>query len=144
MTTKRLSGGVGELTSGSYHQRSWKRSLGFHDRLAHIITIWTRLSQNLHPWHCDEPVHPSWSVNAFFLSSRKWLSDAYRNLAGMALRKSPIQAVGKSVLAKIGNDSVIDLISGNVGYFKSVSTDIVTLNSRKLGSTYGTRGWLLR
>lgn len=38
-----------------------------------------------------------------------------RLLAGVALGKSPIQGVGKAVLAEVGEDVVVSLESGNVG-----------------------------
>ena len=40
---------------------------------------------------------------------------AGRLLAGVALGQSPVEAVGQSVLAKVGEDLVIDLERGEVG-----------------------------
>jgi hypothetical protein len=41
---------------------------------------------------------------------------AGRDLAGVALGESPVEGVGKGVLAEVGEHLLLDLESGEVGY----------------------------
>lgn len=59
-----------------------------------------------------------WKMRGHHVSSVTYVHgvSSGRDLAGVALGQSPVQVVGKAVLAEVGQSILIDLKGGNVGY----------------------------
>lgn len=61
-----------------------------------------------------------------------------RDLAGVTLSQSPVDGVGKSVLAEVGDELLIDLKGGEVGFESNVSSIRPVSISFVSGQAYGT------